>query len=188
MRCALLPNQALDSFRHCKSCPCQPCPCPCVGLAWRVSGLQPVSDANDRLFTFSRPAWCWLGTAIMHVLQAKQTLAAMSTAGLEPGIVAIGAVLNAAKNAATPSPEGTEIVQEAWGLFNELPREQRNGFVYSSMIAALGRASMKHEAVELFEEAASHLKPWCACSSIVFTDRQWFSLAPACPRASLSRL
>ena len=124
----------------------------------------------------------------MHVLQAKQTLAAMSTAGLEPGIVAIGAVLNAAKNAATPSPEGTEIVQEAWGLFNELPREQRNGFVYSSMIAALGRASMKHEAVELFEEAARHLKPWCACSAIVFTDRQWFSLAPACPRASLSRL
>ena len=84
----------------------------------------------------------------------------MSTAGLEPGIVAIGAVLNAAKKAASTSPEGVAIVHEAWDLFNTIDKAERNAFVYSSMIGALGQAKMKDEAVELFEEAASHLKPW----------------------------
>ena len=93
--------------------------------------------------------------------QAKQVLETMRAAGLEPGIVAIGAVLNAAKKAATAQPEGIAIVQEAWDLFNTLDMKERNAFVYSSMIAALGQANMRDEAVELFEEAAVHLKPWC---------------------------
>lgn len=101
----------------------------------------------------------------VHGLQAKQVLETMSTAGLEPGIVAIGAVLNAAKKAASTKPEGVAIVQEAWQLFNTLEKEERNAFVYSSMIGALGQANMKDEAVELFEEAASHLKPWCENAS-----------------------
>ena len=101
----------------------------------------------------------------VHGLQAKQVLETMSTAGLEPGIVAIGAVLNAAKNAASGKPEGVAIVREAWELFSTLEKEQRNAFVYSSMIGALGQAGMKIEAIELFEEAASHLKPWCETAS-----------------------
>lgn len=108
----------------------------------------------------------------------------MSTAGLEPGIVAIGAVLNAAKKAASATPEGVAIVQEAWELFSKLEKEERNAFVYSSMIGALGQANMKDEAVELFEEAASHLKPWCETAG--YSDQP--VCLPPCPLVALSSL
>ncbi len=104
----------------------------------------------------------------------------MSTAGLEPGIVAIGAVLNAAKKAASATPEGVAIVQEAWELFSKLEKEERNAFVYSSMIGALGQANMKDEAVELFEEAASHLKPWCENAGYSDQRRLPFRRLPTC--------
>ena len=91
---------------------------------------------------------------------AKRTLEEMRAAGLEPGIVAVGAMLNAAKNAASDTEEGQAVVAEARQLFETLPMEERNGFVYSSMLAALGKANMKDDAIAMFEEAASHLKPW----------------------------
>ena len=97
----------------------------------------------------------------LDVRQAKEVLGTMHTAGLEPGIVAIGAVLNAAKNAASTTPQGVAIVQDAWDLFNTVEQEERNAFVYSSMIGALGQANLRDEAVELFEVAARNLKPWC---------------------------
>lgn len=89
----------------------------------------------------------------------------MRDAGLEPGIVAIGAVLNAAKKSASATSDGVAIVQEAWDLFNTIEKDERNAFVYSSMIGAFGEAKMSTEAVDLFEEAASHLKPWYECSA-----------------------
>ena len=91
---------------------------------------------------------------------AKRTLEEMAAAGLEPSVVAIGAVLNAAKNAASDTDQGQAVVAEARQLFDTLPVEERNGFVYSSMLAGMGKAKMKEESIALFEEAASHLKPW----------------------------
>ena len=89
--------------------------------------------------------------------------------------VAIGAVLNAAKKAASTSPEGVSVVREAWDLFNTIDKDQRNAFVYSSMIGALGQAKMRDEAVELFEEAASHLKPWCEAQTYSRAIRLFFA-------------
>ena len=78
-----------------------------------------------------------------------------------PGIVTVGACLNAAKKAADPSAQGVQIVREAHALFEGLEASERNDFVYSAMIMALGAAGMKEEAVRLFEEAADSLQPWC---------------------------
>jgi pentatricopeptide repeat protein len=115
----------------------------------------------------------------------------MRAAGLEPGIVAIGAVLNAAKKAASAQQEGVAIVQEAWDLFSTLDMSERNAFVYSSMIAALGQANLREEAVELFEEAAGHLKPWCEMLSATDTQAWLCVLLAAChvarPPARLHR-
>ena len=93
---------------------------------------------------------------------ASAAVEAMRAAGFTPGIVTVGACLNAAKKAADPSAQGVQIVREAHALFEGLEASERNDFVYSAMIMALGAAGMKEEAVRLFEEAAGSLQPWCA--------------------------
>lgn len=84
----------------------------------------------------------------------------ISEAGLKPGTVAHGAVLNAAKNVAGRTEEGRQAVDVATGLFNRLAPEERNTFLYCAIIGMLGKAGRADEAEVCFEEAASILKPW----------------------------
>ena len=131
-------------------------PVPC-SLDSRIIGLRRVMLRRQVSYTSVVDAHA----KSANFAAASAAVEAMRAAGFTPGIVTVGACLNAAKKAADPSAQGVQIVREAHALFEGLEASERNDFVYSAMIMALGAAGMKEEAVRLFEEAAGSLQPWC---------------------------
>lgn len=95
----------------------------------------------------------------------NQMLKADADAAGTPGLLdaaalpdaAVGALLNAAKNAAFQLGRGTDgeaVVQDALTVFEQRPLQSRNCFMYASLIAAMGQVGAREKAEVLFEEAA----------------------------------
>ena len=109
---------------------------------------------------------------------ARRVLREMQDAGLAPGAVAYGAALNAAKRAlqsghalqsggradvgaGDPAVTSHEaIVADAVALFEQVPPAHRTAQIYSPVLAILGCVGRREEVVEVFEAAATSVRPW----------------------------
>mmetsp|Transcript_36864 Transcript_36864/g.83129 ORF Transcript_36864/g.83129 Transcript_36864/m.83129 type:complete len:375 (-) Transcript_36864:33-1157(-) len=84
----------------------------------------------------------------------KMIFSMMKDAEIEPNTVSYTALINAAK--LEGSPKAVNMAQE---LFLEMDQKQRNERTYTAMIGAFARVGRFEDALKVFEEARSHLKP-----------------------------